>query len=470
MTTVEPASAASTAPAAEVDRRAWWGLGLGAVANLVVSLNVSGTNIAFPAIEAAFPETSRATLSWVISGYGIGLAAFLLIGGRLADRLGRRRVLIGACAGFLVALVLTALAIGPAMLITMRFAQSVAAAFALPASLATSLPDFPSNYRGRVVALWAAAGTVGAALGPTLAAVAVELFSWRAVYLLGVPLLALVIVAAPRLLHESKAPTAPTSLDWAGVAMGTVAIAAVVFAVSQSTSLGWASPWVVGALALFALLTPAFLWRCRVHPEPLLNLDVFKLRTVWSANLTNMFLSMSGLSAWLVWPLYLTGVWGYSSFEAGVAITPGPVNAFIFSLIAGRLVDRYGPRGLISIGILFPVAGTVFYVAFSSTEPAYFTHFLPGILLFSTGFGLSFAPLNTAALAGVPEAVYGQVNAAFNMMRYLAAAIGVAAVVAVLGDSVSVAAFDRAYILLAVLALFALLTVVFTYPRRVPNP
>lgn len=462
-----PAAAPPPDPVEEPGRRAWVGLGLGAAAALVVSLNVAGTNMAFPAIEEAFPDTSRAVLSWAISGYGIGLAAFLLVGGRLADRVGRRKVLLWACAALLAASVLTAAAPTAAVLIVMRFVQAVAAAFALPASISVSLPEFPATWRGRVVSLWSATSSVGAALGPSLAALAVEWASWRAVYLLGVPVLAVVLVAGPRALQESRAPTAVTRLDWLGVAMGTVCIAGVVFAVSQSTTLGWGSPWVVGGLVVAALLLPAFVHRCRSHPEPLLDLDVFRLRTVWSANLANLFFSMAGMSVWLVWPLFLTRVWGYSSIQAGLAISAGPANALVWSIAAGRFVDRHGPRVLISIGSLLPTAATLWFVRFLGEEPDYLFGLLPGVLLFSTGFGLTSAPLNAAALAGVPDWSYGQVNAGFNTARYLAGAIGTAAVVAILGDSVEVEAFDRAYLLLSAFAATGAATVWLAYPRNV---
>lgn len=462
---------ASPAPAGQpvVTRRAWVGLGLGSAASLVVSLNVAGTNMAFPAIERHFPDTSRAVLSWTISGYAIGLAAFLLIGGRLADRVGRRTVLLRSCAALTVTSVLTAAAPTAALLIGFRFLQAVAAAFALPASIAVSLPAFPTTMRARVVSLWSATSSMGAALGPSLAALTVAWSSWRVVYLLGVPVLVVVLIAGPRVLDDSRSPGGDQRLDWIGVGVGTVAIAGVVFAVSQSTALGWTSPWVIGSLVVSAGLLPTFVWRCRTHPEPLLDLGVFHLRTVWSAILANQFLSMAGMSIWLVWPLFLTRVWGYSSIEAGLAISAGPANALVWSIVAGRLADRHGSRGLIMVGNLFPVAATLWFVVRLGEEPNYLTGLLPGVLLFSTGFGLTSAPLNAAALAGVPDRAYGQVNAGFNTSRYLGGAIGTAAVVAILGDSVEAAAFNRAYLMLSMFAMLGSLTVFVAYPRKVPG-
>src|SRR5690606_37879157 len=122
----------------------------------------------------------------------------------------------------------------------------------------------------------------------------------------------------------------------------------------------------------------------------------------------NLFYSMAGMSVWLVWPLFLMRVWDYSSLQAGLAISVGPAHALIWSIVAGRIVDRRGPRGLISVGSLLPVAATTWFVLFLGEEPNYLTGLLPGVLLFSMGFGLTSAPLNAAALAGVPDGVYGQ--------------------------------------------------------------
>lgn len=447
--------------------QAWKALAVGSAAALVVSVNVAGTNMAFPFIEEAFPDTPRSVLSWTISGYGLGLASFLLVGGRMADRYGRRRVLLGGVAGLLLASLLTSAAPTAAVLIGMRFVQAVAAAFALPASLAVALPEFPVAYRGRAVAAWAGANSLGAALGPSLSALVVQWLSWRAIYLLGVPVLAAVLVVGPRVLRESRAPAAATRLDWLGVLMATVAVASLVVAVSQTSNLGVTSPWVLGAGVVAAVLLPLFVRRCRRHPEPLLDLDVFCLPTVWSANLANLFLSMVGMSIWLVWPLFLTRVWDYSPIQAGLAISVGPVNALVWSVVAGRIVDRHGSRTLMSVGSLLPILATGWFVLRLTAEPAYVTRFLPGLLLNSAGFGLTFAPLNAAALAGVPDAAIGQVNAAFNTGRNLAAALGTAAVVAILGNSIAVEAFDRAFLLLACFAALAAATIWLAYPRHI---
>ena len=446
-------------------RRAWWGLVAASAAATVVAINQAGMNLAFTQLEATWPDTPRSVLSWTISAYGIGLASFLLVGGRLADRLGRRKVLLWACAGFLVASLASAAAPTAGALIVCRFASAAAAAFTLPASLSVALPMFPLAYRGRVVATWASANAVGAASGPSLSALAIQWWSWRAVFLIGVPVLVLMLLIGPRLLPESKAPATGGRLDYLGVALGSISVASLVFAISQSAPLGWFDPIVVVALVAGIGGLPLLWRRCLTHPEPLLNPEVMRLRTVWSANLANLFLAAAGMSIWLVWPLFVSRMWGYSPLKTGLAISAGPANNFIWATVAGRLNDRYGPRALISLGSLLPICGVVWFVTQLGPEPSYVRQLLPGILLFSCGFGLTTAPLNTAALVGVPDAAFGQVNAAFNTARHLASAMGAAAVVAIVGPTATLATFDRAFGFLGLCVLTGALVIWFVYPH-----
>jgi MFS family permease len=377
-------------------------------------------------------------------------------------------VLLWSSAALLVASVATAAAPTAGLLVVARFGQAITAAFVLPSGLAAVLPAFPLHRRGAAVSVWSAASSLGAAAAPSLSALIVEYVGWRAVYLLGVPLLALVVGLGPRLVPPGEAPARPRDrLDLAGAVLGTTGVAAVVFAVTELSTRGWTDALVLGGALGGLVLIAVVLWRSARHPAPLIDLDVFSIRSVWSASVANLFLSMAGLAIWLVWPLFLTRVWGYSAFRSGLAITPGPVNAALWTLLAGRMVDKRGPRILVSIGCVFPLLATTWFVLRPGVEPAYLTRFLPGILLFSTGFGLTFSPLNVAALAGVGPQAFGQVNAGFNMVRNVGGALGTAGVVAALGNDrdIPLHRFDRAYLLLATCTALGVLTVWLTFPR-----
>jgi NTE family protein len=276
-----------------------------------------------------------------------------------------------------------------------------------------------------------------------------------------------VLVATPRLLEESRGPTTDARLDVLGVAMGTAAIGLLALGIVEGHGWGWTSPQVLGCFLGALVLGPLFVWRSLHHPAPLLNLGLFRVRAVWSANLANVFMAMMGLSIWLVWPLFLTQIWGYSLLQAGLAITPGPVCSAFIGVLAGRLADRHGPRVLISVGSLFPILVMLWMAWRFGPEPDYLFTFLPANVLFAVGFGLTFSPLNGAALRGVAPESFGEVNAAFNTVRNLGGGLGVAIVVALLGNGrpIPFERFDRTYFALAFLGAVPAVVIALFYPR-----
>lgn len=451
-----------------VPLESWLALSLAALAFSIVMFNVTGTNIAFASIAHTFDDASRTSLSWALSGYSITLATFMVLAGRMADRLGRRMVFFTGISVFLIGSLISASApVAPAF-IAGRVIQGLGGSLAVPSSLALVLPGFPASRRTTAVATWTACGSTGAAIAPSLSAFIVHGFGWRYVYLISIPIVTVVLVAGRRWLIESRADDVPDRIDLLGVPMGTIAIGLLALAIVQGPKWGWTSTPIMFCIVGTATLIPMFVVRSLRHPAPLLNLRLFKVRNVWTASVANIFLSMMGQSIWLVWPLFLTGIWGYSLLEAGLAITPGPICSATTGLISGRLADRYGPRLLISIGSLFPIFVMLWMTIRFTTEPAYWTTFFPAVACFGIGFGMTYSPLNSAALEGVSANVYGEVNAAFNTVRNLAGGLGVAIVVAILGDRepIPFAVFDRVFYLFAFLSAVPALVIYLFYPRH----
>ena len=425
-------------------------------------------NLAFPAIERDFAGTSRSTLSWGLTGYSITLASLMLVGGRLADRLGRRRIFRFGVALFTVGSVALALAPSAWVFVAARVTQGVGAAFSSPASLALVLPLFPASRRVTAIATWTSVGTLGSAIGPSVAAVVTQQLSWRWIFVFPLVITIGAVVLAPRLLPEgAPAPGTARGVDAVGVVQGTAAVALLAYAIIQGPALGWTSPRVLVTGLLAIVLVPAFLHRSSHHRDPLLDPRLFRVRTVWSANLANIFLSASGLSVWLVYPLFLVQHWHYSLLRTGFAITPFPVVAAVTGVISGRLADRHGVRNVIAVGSLIPLLGTALLVLRLGAEPAYVRDFLPGAALYSMGFGLIFSPLTAAALRGVDVADLGQANAAFNAVRQLGGALGIAVVIALLGDDdlIPLPHFDHAYLAIAGMTLLGWLVVAAFYPK-----
>lgn len=456
-----------------VERRAWIALVIAASTSLVVGLGVTAVNIAFPAIERDFAGSSRSTLGWGLTGYSITLASLVLVGGRLADRLGRRRIYVVGVSIFSVASVALALAPNAWVFVGARVAQGVGAAFSSPASLAMVLPLFPLSRRVTAIATWTAVGTLGSAIGPSLAAVVTQQLSWRWIFVFPLVLCIAAIVAAPKLLPEGRPVGAVSGrVDAIGVAQGTAAIALLAYAIIEGPELGWTSGPVLTAAVVAVVLGPLFVHRSLRHPTPLLDPRLFSVRTVWSANLANLVLSASGLSIWLVHPLFLVQHWHYSLLRTGLAITPSPVASAVVGLVSSRLAERHGVRRVVAVGSLVPLLGAALLVVRLGPEPHYVRDFLPGALLYAVGFGLISSPLIAAALRGVRTADLGQANAAFSSVRQLGGGLGIAVIIATLGDAdvIPLSRFDRAYLTVAGLTLVGWLVVAFAYPRAADRP
>lgn len=452
---------------ARIEGRAWKALAVGSAGFSLVSFNTTATNLAFADIADDFRDASQATVSWVASVFFIGLASLLLVSGRLADRTGRRRAFRVGLATFAVGAALSAAAPNVWVLIAARLVAAAGGALVVPSSLAVVLPEFPKERLFTAIALWSATGPVASAVAPGLSAVVLAASGWRALFLLSVPIALVALAGGWRLLSESRAERRGGPLDVAGVVIGTAAIASLVFAVSQGSNLGWASPPVLGAFAVGAVCLPWFLRRCRRHPEPLLNLDVFLLRPVWVANVANFLLNLTALATWLVWPLYFSRIWGFSRLATGLALLPGPVVSGLVAVGGGRLSERFGHEVLVRWGSLLPIVAAAWPLAFLGAEPNYWVGAAPAIGLLGAGWALTQPPLNSGVLSRVSSDAYGEVNAAFNTVRNIAAALGVAIAVSILGDPGrpdAIAAYDRVFLAFSASVVACWAVLFFFYP------
>ena len=463
-----PTRSRSFGSAETIGRPAWIALVVAGSMSLVVGLAVTAMNIALPAIERDFRGTSRSTLSWGITGYSITVASLILVGGRLADRIGRRRVFRAGVALFTVASVCLAVAPSAWVFLGARLGQGVGAALLSPSALTLILPMFPASRQMTAIASWTALSNLGSAIGPSLAAVVTQQLSWRWIFVIPLVVCVPTLVLAPRLLPEGLSTAdEPGPIDMIGVALGTLAVGLLAFTIVHAPGVGWTSRVVAICAIGVVVCATVFVRRSLHHPEPLLDLGLFRHRTVWAANLANVFLAAAGLSIWLVYPLFLVQHWHYSLLRTGLAITPVPLVSAIASLFAGRLAERVGERRVIAWGAVVPLLGAAWLTWRLGPEVAYLRDLLPGALLFSAGFGLVFSPLTAAAMKGVPIAQLGQANAAFNALRSLAAGLGVAVVVAFLGNDevIPVRAFHRAVLSVAGMTLLGWLVMASCYPR-----
>jgi EmrB/QacA subfamily drug resistance transporter len=423
-------------------------------------LDVTIVNIAFPDIRASFPDSSLAQLSWILNAYAIVFAAALVPAGRLADRFGRRRFFFAGVLLFLGASIACGAAGSVEVLIGARVVQALGGAMLVPASLALVLPEFPLERRATATALWGATGAIAAATGPSLGGVLVDWQGWRSVFfvnlLIGLPAL----LPARRLLRESREPQAALP-DTLGALLLAGGVGALALAIVEGPDWGWRSGGVLGAFAASALLLGAFLWRSSRHPAPVIELSLFRVRSFAVANAGGFVFALGFYALLLCNVLFLTGVWGYSILEAGVALTPGPLAAAVAAPIGGRLSDRFGQR-LVAVpgGVVF-AAGALLFALGIGDQPSYATEFLPATVLTGTGVGLSFAAFGSAAVAELPRTRYATGGAISNCFRQIGATLGISTLIVVLGSQSSTNAlgdFHRAWALIALAGALTALT------------
>lgn len=429
-----------------------------------IILDNNAANLAFPFIERSFPDTPRSTLAWVSTGFSIMAASLLLVSGKLADRNGRRRIFLLGMAVFVTASTLTALAPTPSLLIGARLVQGAGSALLTSTAIALLLPEFPPGKRGLALGIWGTFGSAGAAAGPTFGALAIEASSWRLVFLLNVPIAVVVLVVGRRILRDDRPEEAVGHLDMFGTVTGTLGIAALTFALLQGPRWGWRSVAVLGVAAACVVLLAVFFTWCHRSANPLLDLTLFEDRRFATANLSQAGTQMAIFTWFFTTPLFLINVWGFSALAGGAAVAIGMVASFV-SIPVGSWSDRHGYKRVLIAGGLVSVAGMAWWVSEVESEPNYWSGYLPGLVLFGIGAGMVGIVVTNAGLATMPEDSLASANAAFQTVRRLAGAIGVALAVAILGgrENDSVAAFRNIWLLIGGGYLFSVLAIL-AYP------
>ena len=454
MTAVTPAGTQAGEPV-RIDPRAWKVLGVAAAGVYVVFLDATIVNIAFPALSADFAGTTRAGLSWVLNAYAVVFGALLVTAGRLADDRGRKRVFLAGLGVFAAASALCGLAPSVEALVAARALQAVGAALLVPASLALVLPEFPLEKRSTAVGLWGAVGAVAAATGPTLGALLVEGPGWRWVFYVNVPLCAAAVLLGRRVLRESTGTPSGARPDVLGVLLVTAVFGLLSLGLVQGEQWGWGSARVVGCFAAAALVAPLLVRRALRHPSPVLPVRLFAVRSFSAATGATLLFGAAFFSAILCNVLFLTAVWDYSTLRTAVAILPSPVVAALTAPLAGRLADRIGHRRIVVPGALLMVAGQLWYAWRTTAEAGYLVDFLPGALMTGAAIGLAFATLGAAGAQSLGPVQFAAGSAVNATARQLGAVIGVAVLVAVLGEPApgeALAAFHRAWVVIAALA------------------
>jgi len=407
------------------DRRKWLALALLSVVQFMVVLDIAVVNVALPSIKVDL-GFSQEDLQWVISAYALVFGGFLLLGGRAADLLGRRRLFLTGLAVFTVSSLLAGFAWSEASLIVARALQGLGAAVITPAALSILSTTFLEG-RDRNIALgvWSAVGGFGAAAGLLLGGILTDTVGWEWIFFVNVPVGFAALASTPHLLSESR-DARVKSFDAAGAVLVTVGLSSLVYAITQAGQDGWlADKTVVFFAAALVLLASFVVWERR-HPEPLVRLGILRLRTVNGANVAGFMLNITTLSTFLTLTLYMQQVLGYSAMKTGLAFLAIAGNAIVSSTVAAHLVTRIGVKPVLVTGFTALAAG-ILYLTQISVEGSYVADLLPGFLLIALGVGFSFVPVSIAALAGVESAEAGLASGLINTSQQIGGALGITA-------------------------------------------
>jgi EmrB/QacA subfamily drug resistance transporter len=415
------------------DRR-WSALALIVTAQFMVILDVAIVNVALPSIKTDL-NFSQTNLQWVVSAYAIMFGGALLLGGRLADLLGRRRLFVTGLALFAASSLLCGLAWSEASLIGFRALQGLGGALLAPAALSLLMTRFAEGReRNLALGIYGAASGSGAAAGVLLGGVLTSYLSWSWIFFINVPVGVAAIALAPLLLQESRADVAHRHFDFPGAASITAGLMLLVYAMTRATTDGWGSSSTLALLAGAAGLVLAFVVIELRSPSPLLPLRIFRSRTLSAANAAMAIVGAVAFSEFFVLTLYLQDVLHYSAVMSGVAFAGFALAVVVLSNVAQVIVGRFGVRPTLTAGLLLSAA-SVAWLTRLPVDGHYFWDLFPAFVIGGAGMGLSFVPVTIASLTGVERSDAGVASGLINTSRQIGGAIGIAAVSAVAASS-----------------------------------
>jgi EmrB/QacA subfamily drug resistance transporter len=405
-------------------------LALLAVTQFVIILDASIVNVALPSIGRAL-DFSQDNLSWVVNAYTLTFGGFLLLGGRLADLLGRRRMFMSGLVLFTAASLLGGLAQSDVWLIAARAAQGLGAALVSPAALSLVTTIFSEGAeRNRALGVWGAVAGSGGAAGVLLGGMLTEWAGWEWVLFVNVPIGLAAVALAPRLLPESRHEGAARTFDATGAVLVTGGLALLVYTLVDAESAGWTSTQTVGLGALSLATLAAFVaWESRAS-EPLMPFSIFRLQTLRGANAVGLLLGMSLFSMFFFLSLYMQQVLGYSALETGFAFLPLAVLIVVSSTVASQLVTRTGARPTLVVGLLL-ITGALVWFSQVSAGGSYVGDVLFPALVVAVGLGFAFVPVTIAAVTGTRPDEAGLASGLINTSQQVGGALGLAILVSV---------------------------------------
>ncbi|MEA2177605.1 MAG: hypothetical protein QOG77_902 [Solirubrobacteraceae bacterium] len=411
--------------AATLRDRRWLALVLLAAAQFVVVLDASIVNVALPSIGADL-NFAQDNLSWVVNAYTLFFGGFLLLGGRLADLLGRRTIFMAGLVLFALASLAGGLASTEMQLIVARAVQGLGAALLSPAALSIVTTTFAEGAeRNKALGVWGAVAGSGGAAGVLLGGVLTDALSWEWVLFVNVPIGIVVAALAPTLVANTRSDAAHRSFDIAGAVSVTAGLSILVYALVDAESAGWGSTQTVGLLAVAVVLLVAFVAIESRAKAPLLPLGIFRLRTLSGSNGVGLLIGMSLFSMFFFLSLYMQQVLGYDAMEAGLAYLPLALTIIVTAGVASQLVTRLGFKPVLMGGLLLVAAGLV-WLSQVPVNGSYTADLLGPTIIAGAGLGFSFVPVTIGAVSGTKPHEAGLASGIINTSQQVGGALGVA--------------------------------------------
>ena len=415
------------------ENKKWWTLVAVSFGLFMIMLDNTVVNVALPSIQRSL-GLQVSELEWVVTGYALTFGAFMLMGGKLGDLLGRRRIFVAGLIVFTAASLACGLAGSATVLIGARVIQGLGAAMMNPATLSIITVTFPPHQRGRAIGIWAGVSALALAIGPLVGGILSERVNWNWIFFINVPIGILAIVAAYMFISESRDTSREQRPDIPGLITSTLGLFALTYALIEANNYGWTSTRILASFALAALSLGAFVFLESHQRLPMLDLSLFKNRTFAGANSVMLLVGLAMFGVFFFVSLYVQNILGYSPIQAGASFLPWTILIVLLAPRAGHLSDRVGPRWLVTGGML--VIASALFVFSRFGAGADFWDLLPGMILGGIGMAAVMAPVTATAMGSVPRDKAGVGSAVLNSMRQVGGSIGLALLGAIVAQSV----------------------------------
>ncbi len=413
------------------ENKKWWTLGAVSVGLFMIMLDNTVVNVALPAMQSSL-HLQLSELEWVVAGYALTFAAFMLTGGKLADFLGRRLIFMLGLAVFTGASLACGLAPNGGFLIGARVVQGLGGALMNPATLAIITATFPPRQRGTAIGIWAGVSAMALAIGPLVGGLLTEHVNWNWIFFINVPIGIAGLLAIPFFIDESRDTSHEQRPDVPGLIASAIGLFALTYAFVEANNYGWNSARILGSFAVAAVALTTFALLERHQRLPMLDLRLFRNRTFSGANTAMLFIGLAMFGTFFYLSLYMQNVLGYSPTQAGASFLPMTLLIVVAAPQAGKLSDRFGSRWLVGGGMTLLTIMLLYYSRLGAHVS--FWEILPGLLIGGVGMGLTMTPTTAAAMSSVPVDKAGVGSAVLNSSRQVGGSLGIAVMGAIVAS------------------------------------